>query len=95
METLITREMGLSHAEFWRTLPRALEGRPYQRDGNTIAIRDCQRQLTIHLGPEGKRRIALLQLPVTRVTFAFSGYTAADMDAFMQRFSRYFQRGGG
>jgi hypothetical protein len=95
METYITREMGLSHAEFLRTLPRALEGSPYQRDGNNIVIREPRRQLIIQLAPEGKRQIALLQLPVTQVTFTFSGYTAADIDAFMQRFARYFQRGGG
>jgi hypothetical protein len=95
MAIQMTREMGLSHREFLRTLPRALEGRGYQRDGNTIVIDEPPRRLTIHLACEEKRQIALLQLPVTRVTFAFSGYTEAETDAFMQRFTRYFQRGGG
>ena len=93
--TTFSREMGLTHAEFFRTLPAAMGGQAYQVSGRCISVEDGDRRLTILLDPEGERRIALLRLPVTRVSFEFSRYTQQDIDAFMKRFERHFQRGGG
>ena len=95
MATTFSREMGLTHAEFFRTLPAAMGGQDYVVAGSRVSVENGDRRLTISLDPEGERRIALLRLPVTRVTFEFSGYTQQDIDAFMQRFERRFQRGGG
>ena len=47
------------------------------------------------LAAEGKRRIALLTLPVTCVEFEFDGFNEREIDAFMERFDRAFQRAGG
>ena len=49
----------------------------------------------ISLSPEGRRRIAALSLPTTQVHFTFTGYSSEDIDRFMARFDRAFQRGGG
>ncbi|MEZ5583916.1 MAG: hypothetical protein R3F37_15315 [Candidatus Competibacteraceae bacterium] len=91
----ITREMGLTHAEFFRTLTRALAGWRFEIQGSTVQIFEQERRLTIALAPEQERRIALLRLPVTRVTFTFHDYSDAQRNAFLRHFERYFQRGGG
>ncbi len=88
-------EMGLSHAEFFRTLPAALGERPYRIDGGTVSIDDQGRTVTIRLAPEQVRRIALLHVPVTHVEFRFDGHAPEQIEAFMNHFARYYQRGGG
>ena len=92
---VIEKEMGIDHADFLRLLPRALEGRDPRRDGDRIVMEDGARRLEITLGETSERRIALLALPVTRVRFAFTGYSADEAEAAMRRIDRAYQRGGG
>ena len=87
--------MGITHSEFFRTLPAALPGLPYTIQGADIIVTDDPRRLVISLSPEGRRRIAALSLPTTQVHFTFTGYSSEDIDRFMARFDRAFQRGGG
>ncbi|MGI9302206.1 MAG: hypothetical protein ACR2RB_05795 [Gammaproteobacteria bacterium] len=94
-EISFSREMAYSHRDFWRTLPRAIEGQPYEIGDKAATIgNDCRRVL-IELGEEGERAIALLRIPKTEVRFRFTGYSQADVDAFMERFDLYFRKGGG
>jgi hypothetical protein len=88
-------EMGLTHAEFFRTLPAALGERLYRIDGASVSIDDQGHKVTIRLSPESVRRIALLQVPITRVEFIFDGHDPEQIEAFMNHFARYYQRGGG
>ena len=87
--------MGLTHSDFFRTLPAALSALPYTVQGHDVIVNDDTRRLVISLSPEGRRRIAALSLPITQVHFTFSGYSQQDIDRFMARFDRAFQRGGG
>ena len=87
--------MGITHREFFRTLPAALASTPYTVRGRDVIIPEDTRRLVITLSPEGRRRIAALSLPTTQVHFTFSGYSPQDVDRFMNRFDRAFQRGGG
>lgn len=87
--------MGITHSEFFRTLPTALAPSPYTVQGHDVIVSDDVRCLVISLAPEGRRRIASLSLPTTQVHFTFSGYSPQDIDQFMARFDRAFQRGGG
>lgn len=87
--------MALGHADLLRTLPAALEGCPHEVSGNVITIRGEGRQVVIRLSPERERRLAALRLPVTVLDFRFAGYSREEVDAFMKRFDRCFQRGGG
>ena len=87
--------MGITHREFFRTLSVALPALPYTVQGRDVLISDDTRRLVISLSPEGRRRIAALSLPTTQVHFTFSGYSQQDIDRFMARFDRAFQRGGG
>lgn len=90
-----SRDMGITHHEFFRTLPAALRPTPYTVQGHDVIVNDDTRHLVITLSPEGRRRIAALSLPTTQVHFTFSGYSPQDVDCFMARFDRAFQRGGG
>jgi hypothetical protein len=90
-----TRELGLTHAEFHRLLPPAIAHRPYAVDGATVRIDDGNRAVTIELGPQRHRAIASLRIPYVEARFTFAGFAAAERAAFMARFERYFQRGGG
>lgn len=87
--------MGITHSDFFRTLPAALPGLPYTVQGRDIIITEDTRRLVISLSPEGRRRIAALSLPTTQVHFTFSGYSPQDIEQFMAPFDRAFQRGGG
>jgi hypothetical protein len=90
-----TRELGLTHAEFHRSLPPAIAHRPFRLDGDRVIVEEGPRTVTISLGPQQQRRIASLRLPFVVVDFEFTGFTEAEFQDFMKRFERYFQRGGG
>ena len=87
--------MGLTHAEFFATLPAAIEHRDHLVDGNTVRIDYDGCYLVIELGREQVRQIALLRLPHTEVTFSFHHFTVIAREQFMRRFDLYFRRGGG
>jgi hypothetical protein len=91
----LRREMGMSHAEFFRSLPAAMGEQAFSICGSTVTAENGSRRLIISLAPEQERRIALLRLPVTWVIFDFTGYSEAEVEAFMRRFERHYQRGGG
>ena len=94
-EFRFSQEMGITHEEFFRTLPAALGGRAYAVADDTVIISEGDRQLVIQLSAEGERVIASMRLPVTQVTFRFEGYTRSEVQTFMDRFKLRFQRGGG
>ncbi|MDD9876486.1 MAG: hypothetical protein OXR84_03490 [Magnetovibrio sp.] len=91
----ITKEMAVTHADFFRSIVNAFEPGGYRREADRIVAEDGERRLEITLGPEGTRQIALLAVPATPVTLTFDGYSEAERAAAMERFDRAFQRGGG
>jgi hypothetical protein len=95
MGRVITREMGLTHKDFFRTIPKVFNDRAFQITDVTVTVCEAERCLRICLGPQRERRIAMLRLPVTDVSLHFIGYTETEVNGFMNRFARYFQRGGG
>ncbi|MBL6946268.1 MAG: hypothetical protein ISR47_06505 [Rhodospirillales bacterium] len=91
----IEKEMGITHAEFFRVMARALEGRKHDVKSDRVVINDGPQHLEIAISEERKRRIALFCLPVTQVTLTFSGYKTNKIDETLVWFDRHFQRGGG
>jgi hypothetical protein len=91
----VEKEMWISHDDFFRILPKALEAEGYRVDGNRIIAGNGDRRLEITLSEESQRRIALLTLPVTHVRLDFIGYGGDEAAAALARFDRSFQRGGG
>ena len=92
---VVHKEMGYTHAEFMRLLPKAVGGAAMQVTGSKIEVREGERSLRIELGEEGERRIANLRLPMTPVNLVFSGYGDAEIEAALDRFWRAYQKGGG
>jgi hypothetical protein len=90
-----TRELGLTHDEFFRFLPPAISPHRFTVREDTVRIAAGDRTVTIELGPQQHRSIASLRLPYLKASFAFIGFSAEERAAFMSRFERYFQRGGG
>ena len=89
------REMGFSHAEFKRALQRTYKDAVTLNEHGGIVRTDQGGSVEITLGPERRRRIALLEIPVTDISFVFHDFSLAERDRFMQHFELYFRRGGG
>ena len=89
------REMGVSHVVFFRSLAQLPEGWVQQTrdDGATLAY--AGGTIDIMLGEERERRLGLIRLPYTPVTFRYTGLSDEDRERFQERFDLTFQRGGG
>lgn len=92
---IVHKEMGYTRAELLRLLPKALGSDDVNIDGNRIELRQGSTRLSIELGPESERRLGNFRLPVLPVRLEFCGYSAADIEAALERFWRTYQKGGG
>ena len=90
-----TKEMGVSHAEFFSVLPRLLGRDEYQVRGNTVVHEHDGKCIRFTLGPELQREIASIRLPVTRIEVSLDGFSEPEQREFMKRFDLRFRRGGG
>lgn len=89
-------DMQLTAADFRRWLPGAAGDLPVAETADGFVVGADGRRLTVTLTPLPPRRIALLELPLTRVTLAFcDGWSPGERTAFLKRFDDYFRRGGG
>lgn len=96
MGSTLRRVMAITWEEFQRTLPIAVGDHPYEIADRCATIRlDGQGEVVMTLGETGERRIASIALPATPVTIEYKGAQEAAFTRFMERFDRYFQRGGG
>lgn len=80
-----------SRAEIVRLLPAATGCESILDEGDTVSGPHWRLRLT----PLPPLTIALVRLERHRVEIEFDGLTAEQEDAFMDRFTRHFQRGGG
>ncbi len=92
---VISKEMSITHTEFFRTLSRTYGAKRYQRDGTSVRFEDGSRSVTITLAPETTRRMGAMALPATRVDLRFQGYDETEMHTFIDEFDLHFRRGGG
>lgn len=95
-EHSIFKEMGYTHADFMRHLPKAVGGAAMNIEEHAVEVagRDGRR-LRIELGPESERKIGFFRIPVLPVTLRFSGYGEDEVKAALEQFARAFQKGGG
>ena len=91
----LTREMSISHREFFRLLPRAVNDAAVSRQGNQVDIAIGAGMVRITLAPESVKKLATLEFPVTEITIEFNSFSAADRAAFLSRFDLAYQKGGG
>ena len=90
------KDMALSKRDFLRSIKIAMEGADYAVDGDTVTAGSDEKGIKILLEPLPARVLsALVKLERWRVTISISGYDDEAEAAFMTRFDRAFQRGGG
>jgi hypothetical protein len=95
MAIIVTKEMGLTHRDFYRTFPSVAGSCAWYVTDNTVTLEDPVGPITISLGPERRRQIALISLPTTILRFEFTLHNQAEVEAFITRFDTCFRRGGG
>ena len=93
---VIQKQMGITHAEFMRLLPRALGSDDYTINGKVIDYSPKpDASFNIQLGTESVRQIALMKIPTMPVTLTIVGISDDQRAAMLLRFDRAYQRGGG
>jgi hypothetical protein len=60
-----------------------------------IKISSTESILHINIQPASPRLLGSLEIPVLLVTFKFTGFTTPQNKSLMDRFNRYFHKGGG
>ena len=88
--------MGFTRIELMRALPRAVE--PYEvrnTAANPVEIALGNHIVQLYAGPERMRSLASLKIPELPVRLEFYGFDAFEHDAFLSRFRRFLQKGGG
>ena len=89
------RDMGCTEAEWLGWLPAAVGACTWRLEGAHAVIEIPPGRLALRWEQQAPRVIALMRMPVLRVSFVFSGLDAEQRYAFMKRFDLYMQRGGG
>ena len=91
----IVKEMGYTHADFFRLLPRAMGENPYEINGLEVNCKLPSGTLKITLGEERERKLVLVVLPCTNVTFEYQDVKDEDREAFVKYFNTRFMKGLG
>ena len=94
--TIVKKEMGITHKDFFGELPVLLHSIPYHHSKDIITFQLNHKNVEIILGPEGVREITRsVRLPVTVVTIRFLDFSAEEVSKFIKRFNLRFMKGGG
>ena len=92
----ISKQMGVSHKEFFYFLGKAIQGADYEVRDNLVIIPRASGHVEITISEEKLRVLSpIVQLPYTDVEVRFRDVPEADREAFLFRFKWCFQRGGG
>lgn len=95
MAIVMTKDMGLTHREFYRSFAIMAGECLWQATDDVVTLDHPDGPVTIYLEPERRRTIARISMPATIVRFEFPTHNQAAVDAFMKRFDTHFKRGGG
>ena len=94
--TVITKEMGITHKDFYAELPALFDNNPYQKTEETIVCKLGGKRIEIILGPEQVRQLGRsVRLPVTAVNLRFFDFSAREISDFVRQFNLRFMKGGG
>lgn len=87
--------MSITHAEFYRLLPKVLEKYQHSIKSSNIKVLIHDGSLIIDLSPQSIHKIGALELPSTKVTFQFIDVEQKEIDEFFNDFELTYRRGGG
>ena len=91
----IQKEMGYTHADFFRLLPRAMGDTPYEINGLVVTCSLPTGSLIISLGEERERRLVLVVIPCTTITFEYVNVSEEEREKFDKYFELRFMKGLG
>ena len=95
-DTTVHREMGLTYADFFRSLSQLPCGWVHETHPDGATLQYADGTIQISLGPQCERRLtALVIIPFIEVVFKYVGLSEAERKRFQIRFDLTFQRGGG
>lgn len=89
------REMTITHADFFRLLPRALGSEKFAVDGDRIEFNDGNIIMRISISAEQNWKIGALSLPKTRISMELHGCDEREAQQRISKFDRTYQKGGG
>lgn len=89
------RQMAVTHKDFFRILPQAMGQHNYSVDGLVVRGSVDGGTVTITIGPEQVRKIALMVIPYCDVEFRRENVSDDQYDEFKRHFQLRYQRGGG
>ncbi len=87
--------MSSSLNEFYRLVPRLLEGINYRLEANSVSFDYEDGNISIRTGVQREKKIASLVLPLIEVTIEFSALDETSIEQFLHHFGKIYQRGGG
>lgn len=90
-----TLEMSISRPDFLRRLPAAVGQEAVREENGRFSGREGGGRWSLRLVPLPDRQLARVVLPCHRVEIGLEGYDDPGIEAFMARFLRAYQRGGG
>lgn len=93
-EGVLWKDMALTREDLLRLLPGAVGGLPWRAEDNRIVVGN-EAGVDLRIDPLPPRRFGPVDIPRLRVGFTFRGWDEAERSAFLARFDRAFQRGGG
>lgn len=94
--TIVEKEMGITHKDFYAELPNLLNDIPYHQAENIVKFQFNCKNIEIILGPEGIRELSRsMRLPVTFVTLRFFDFSEEEISDFIKYFNLKFMKGGG
>ncbi len=94
--TVVKKEMGITHKDFYAELPALLGDVPFRKNGEAIACLLDGKRIEIMLGAEEVRHLGRsMRLPVTVVTLCFLDFSAQEINDFVRHFNLRFMKGGG
>ena len=94
--TIVKKEMGITHKDFYAELPNLLKDIPYQHNEGVVKFQLNGKKVEIIIAPEGVRKLGLsVQLPVTVVTLRFFDFSKEAIESFIKHYNLKFMKGGG
>jgi hypothetical protein len=87
--------MSISRPDFLRRLPAAVGLDEVREEDGRFSGREAGRRWSVRLDPLPDRHLGRVVLPCHRVEIGLEGYEDQEAEAFMARFLRAYQRGGG
>ena len=91
----VQREMTITHADFFRLLPKALSSYRFKISDQSIQVTMKTGVVNIQLDQEIIRKIGALELPITHMTFYFENTTKKATRNFFEKFDMAYLKGGG